>query len=99
MALTKNQIKFLRTRCHELKPVIWLGQKGLSDEVLNELEIALDHHELVKIKLGVDDREKRQQMIDAICNKSTAEKIQSIGKTVSVYRANTKKPVIDLPAK
>ena len=99
MALTKNQIKFLRTRCHELKPVIWLGQKGLSDEVLNELEIALDHHELVKIKLGVDDKEKRQQMIDAICKKSAAEKIQSIGKTVSVYRLNTKKPVIALPAK
>ena len=99
MSLTKNQIKFLRTRCHELKPVIWLGQKGLSDEVLNELEIALDHHELVKIKLGVDDKEKRQQMIDSICKKSAAEKIQSIGKTVSVYRLNTKKPVIDLPAK
>lgn len=99
MSLTKNQIKFLRTRCHELKPVIWIGQKGLSDEVLNELEIALDHHELVKIKLGVDDKEKRQQMIDDICKKSAAEKIQSIGKTVSVYRMNAKKPVIDLPTK
>ena len=99
MSLTKNQIKFLRSLCHELKPVIWLGQKGLSDEVLNELEIALDHHELVKIKLGVDDRELRQQMIDTICEKSTSEKIQSIGKTVSVYRLNTKKPVISLPAK
>ena len=99
MSLTKNQIKFLRTRCHELKPVIWLGQKGFSDEVLNELEIALDHHELVKIKLGIDDKEKRQQMIDAICKKSTSEKIQAIGKTVSVYRLNTKKPVIALPAK
>ena len=99
MALTKNQTKFLRALCHELKPVIWLGQKGLTEEVLSEIEIALDHHELVKIKLGVDDRELRQQMIDSICKKSTSIRIQSIGKTVSVYRQNTKKPVISLPAK
>ena len=99
MSLSKNQIKFLRTLCHELKPVIRLGQKGLTDEVLNELEIALDHHELVKIKLGVDDRELRQSLIDDICEKSTSEKIQSIGKTVSVFRQNTKKPVVELPKK
>ena len=47
MSLSKKQIKFLRARCHELKAVILLGQKGLTEEVLNELDIALDHHELV----------------------------------------------------
>ena len=99
MPLTKNQTKFLKSRCHELKPVIWLGQKGFTDEVLKELEIDLDHHELVKIKLGIDDKEKRQLMIEEICKKSTSEKIQSIGKTVSVYRQNTKNPVIALPSK
>jgi len=97
MPLTKNQIKFLRARCHELKPVVMLGQKGFTEEVLSELEITLDHHELVKIKLAIDDKEKRRLLIDEICEKSTSEKIQSIGKTVSVYRQNTKKPVIDLP--
>lgn len=97
MPLTKNQIKFLRARCHDLKAVIMMGQKGFTEEVLNELEIALKHHELVKIKLGIDDKDKRKQMIDDICEKSASEKIQSIGKTVSVYRQNTKKPVIELP--
>lgn len=99
MSLSKNQLKFLRARCHELNPVIRLGQKGLTAEVLNELEIALNHHELVKIKLGVNDKEERKELIDAICEKSTSLKIQSIGKTVSVFRKNTKNPVIELPKK
>ena len=60
MPLSKNQIKFLRSLCHDLKPVVMLGQKGLTNEVLHELDIALNHHELVKIKLSVDDREERK---------------------------------------
>jgi RNA-binding protein len=98
MPLSKNQIKFLRSLCHDLKPVVMLGQKGLTNEVLHELDIALNHHELVKIKLSVDDRELRAQMIDEICARSEAEKIQTIGKTISLYRPNLKKPVIVLPA-
>ncbi len=74
-----------------------LGQKGLTEEVLNELEIALTHHELVKIKLSVDDRELRKQMIAEICEKSQSEEVQSIGKTLSVYRVNPYKAVIELP--
>ncbi len=74
-----------------------LGQKGLTEEVLNELEIALTHHELVKIKLSVDDREARKQMIVEICEKSQSEEVQSIGKTLSVYRINPDEAVIELP--
>ena len=76
-----------------------LGQKGLTEEVLNELEIALTHHELVKIKLSVDDRDARKQMITDICEKSQSEEVQSIGKTLSVYRVNPDKAVIELPKK
>ena len=97
MSLSKKQIKFLRAKCHDLKAVIMLGQKGLTEEVLNELEIALTHHELVKIKLAVDDREARKQMIAEICDKSQSEEVQSIGKTLSVYRVNSDKAVIELP--
>ena len=97
MPLSKNQLKFLRGLCHDLKPVVMLGQKGLTEAVLNELDIALDHHELVKIKLSVDDREARKQIIEEICMHTRAEPVQSIGKTVSVYRANSKEPVIHLP--
>jgi RNA-binding protein len=97
MSLSKAQIKFLRAKCHDLKPVIMLGQKGLTEAVLDELDKALDHHELVKIKLSVDDRVARQQLSDEICQHSHAEAVQSIGKTLSIYRPNKKKPVIQLP--
>ena len=97
MSLSKKQIKFLRAKCHDLKAVIMLGQKGLTEEVLNELEVALTHHELVKIKLSVDDREARKQMIIEICERSQSEEVQSIGKTLSVYRVNPDKAVIEIP--
>ena len=97
MPLSKKQIKFLRAKCHDLKAVIMLGQKGLTDEVLSELEIALNYHELVKIKLSVDDRDARKQMIADICEQSDSEEVQSIGKTLSVYRVNPDKAVIELP--
>ncbi len=99
MALSKKQIKFLRAKCHALKAVIMVGQKGLTGEVLNELDIALTHHELVKIKLSVDDRDVRKQMIGEICEKSQSEEVQSIGKTLSVYRVNPDKAIIELPSK
>lgn len=97
MNLSKKQLKFLRARCHDLKPVILMGQKGLTEEVLNEIEIALTHHELVKIKLSVDDRELRKQVSSEICEQTQSEEVQSIGKTLSVYRVNPDKAVIELP--
>ena len=97
MPLSKKQIKFLRAKCHDLKAVIMMGQKGLTDEVLNELDNALTHHELVKVKLSVDDRELRKQISAEICDKSHAQEVQSIGKTLSVYRVNPDKAIIELP--
>lgn len=97
MSLSKNQIKFLRSKSHDLKPVVMLGQKGLTEAVLNELEIALGHHELVKIKLSVDDRDARKQLIEKICSHCQAEDVQSIGKTLTIYRANLDKAIIILP--
>ncbi|UCB55845.1 MAG: ribosome assembly RNA-binding protein YhbY [Thiotrichales bacterium] len=97
MSLSKNQIKFLKGRCHDLKPVVMLGQKGLTDAVLNELDIALDHHELIKVRLSVDDRDARKQITDDICQHCQAQLVQSIGKTVSIFRPNPKQPVIQLP--
>lgn len=97
MSLSKKQTKFLRAKCHDLKAVIMMGQKGLTEEVLNEMEIALTHHELVKIKLSVDDRDLRKQLITEICDKTQAQEVQSIGKTLSIYRVNPDKAVIELP--
>ena len=99
MPLSKTQKKYLLTLTHDLKPVVTIGQHGISDNVLNELEIALDFHELVKIKLAAGDREDRAEMIDMLCETTAAEKVQAIGKTLTLFRRNPKKPKIDLPKK
>ena len=97
MSLSKKQIKFLRAKSHDLKPVVLMGQKGLTEEVLNEIDNALTHHELVKIKLSVDDRVARKQLTTEICDRSQSEAVQSIGKTLSIYRVNSDKAIINLP--
>jgi RNA-binding protein len=97
MPLSNAQLKFLRGKCHDLKPVVMLGHNGLSEAVLNELDIALDHHELVKIKLAMEDRDDRKKVADEICRRCDAVSVQVIGKTLSIYRANREKPVIALP--
>ncbi len=96
--LNKQQLKYLRSLAHDRKAVIWVGQHGLSKSVLEELNSALAHHELIKIKLHVGDRIERERICDDICVKASAELIQKIGNTVTVYRRNTEAPVIQLPA-
>lgn len=92
--ITKLQIKYLRSLAHERKPVIWIGQHGLTDNVMDEINIALDHHELIKIKLRVGEREERERACIDICAKTKATLIQKIGNTASIYRRNDDAPVI-----
>ena len=97
MPLSKPQIKFLRGKCHALNPVIMVGQKGLTPQLLKELDIALDQHELVKIKIAAEDRESTLGMVDEICAREGTERVQVIGKTLTVFRRNEQKPVIQFP--
>jgi len=97
MSITKTQQKFLRSKAHHMKPVLWIGQNGLNESVTAEIETALDHHELIKIKLRVGDRELKNKTIGDICQATHSTQIQSIGNIVSIYRRNDKQPVIDLP--
>ncbi len=97
MPLTRPQIKHLVSLAHHLKPVIMVGQNGVTENLLNELNIALDHHELVKIKIAGEDRDSRNEMIRRLCENSSAEKVQTIGKTLTLFKRNPKKPKIELP--
>ena len=94
--LQKDQIKQLRALAHGLKPVVRLGQHGLTPAVPAELDRALDHHELVKIKLNADGRDARAEQLDALCKATRAVTVQSIGHTACLFRRNQKKPVITL---
>ncbi len=97
MSLSKNQIKFLRGKCHALNPVVMVGQKGLTPPLLKELDIALDQHELVKIKIAAEDRDSTRAMMDEICIREGVQRIQVIGKTLTVFRRNKEKLAVQLP--
>ena len=95
MALTQQNIRQLRGLAHKLKPVIILGKAGFSESVLNELELALTHHELVKIKLNEADKTNRNKLIDQITQKTKADMVQAIGHVLVIYRPSDNK-VIEL---
>lgn len=99
MKLTNNQKKYLRSMAHDLKPFVMIGQHGLSDSVVNELESTLLKHELLKIKLRVSDRKEKQQIVDKIILLSKAVLVQVIGGVLVIYRPFEDNPSIILPRK
>ncbi len=82
--------KKLRAEAHSLKPVVMIGQSGLTDAVLAELELALNTHELLKVKIRAE-RDDRKLITEKICANSGAELIQSIGQIAVIYRLNPNK--------
>ena len=97
MPLSTSQRRYLRSSAHALKPVILLGARGITDSVLTELGRALDHHELVKIRLTGTDRAARGAQVDALLAASGAELVQQIGHIATLYRRNPDAPRLALP--
>ncbi len=81
--------KNLRAIAHNLKPVIMIGQSGLTPAVLAELNIALDSHELIKVRIRAE-REERKQISEKICLDTGALMVQAIGQIIVIYRLNPK---------
>ncbi len=98
MTVTEKQKRWLRQQGHHLRPVVRLGQAGLSPAVLAEIELALDHHELIKVRINSADREARDVAVQAIGARTGAELIQRIGHVASFLLANPrKKAPLQLP--
>ncbi len=89
--MKSDQKKQLRAQAHALKPVIITGQGGISPAVLNEINLALEHHELIKVRVNAEDREQRREMSQLICAETGAELIQSIGHIITLYRKSPDK--------
>lgn len=83
--------KFLKAKAHALKPVVITGQHGITPNLLNEINLALDHHELIKVRVNAADREERGKMVEEIVRATEAELIQSIGHIITLYRKNPDK--------
>ncbi len=88
--MTSARKKQLKAQAHSLKPIIIIGQSGLTESVLTEIDKTLDTHELIKIKIRAE-REDRKQISQQIIDVSQAELIQSIGQIIAVYRKNPDK--------
>ena len=94
--LTASDKKQLRSIGHNLNPVVMIGDKGLSEGVMLELNRALEDHELIKVKVNVADPQERREVIEQLCTDSRAELVQAIGKIALLYRA-AQKPNPRLP--
>lgn len=97
MTLNESQKKHLRGLAHTIKPVVMVGQHGLKDTIFEEVDIALDAHELIKIKVSVGDREERDEIIQEICNRSGGLLVQRVGNIAILFRRNPKRPRVELP--
>jgi len=99
MNLSESQKKFLRGLGHQLKPVIMVGDAGLSDGVLKEFASTIEHHELIKVRIRAGDRSARDEIIKNLCDKGSSSLVARIGNVALLYRRNEEKPRIPLPMK
>lgn len=86
MTITSTDKKKFRAIGHKLKPVVMIAQKGLTENVGEEINRALESHELIKIKIAACEREDKKALTTEICKEFKAECIQSVGNIVLLYR-------------
>jgi len=87
MPLSTHQKKHLRGLCHALQPVVTIADKGLSETVSLEIETALLHHELIKVRIR-QERDRREETARALIESLSAEVVMSIGQVLCLYRPN-----------
>jgi len=97
MELSEKQKKHLRRLAHPLNPIVMLGNAGLTDGVVNELNRALDDHELVKVSARIGDRDARNEALTALANRTSAALVQRIGHVGIFYRRRQELPKILIP--
>ena len=90
MPINADRKKQFRTIGHQLNPIVTVAGNGLSESVVQELNRALDDHELIKVKLAITDREERKEIVTQLQTLPHVEVIQEIGKIVVLYRPNKK---------
>ncbi|MBU3644251.1 MAG: ribosome assembly RNA-binding protein YhbY [Candidatus Methylopumilus sp.] len=92
--MNSKQISFLRSLAHNINPVVMIGNNGLSESVLKEIDSSLNAHELIKIKVLGDDRALRVSLLEQICQQMGAVAVHHIGKQLVVYRASSTPKIV-----
>lgn len=98
MAVNDRQKRYLKGLAHTLKPVVMLGDKGLTENVIKEIDNALSHHELIKVRISGQDKAERLEMLNNIAEQTSSDLVLIIGHIGGFYRP-AKEPVIQLPKK
>lgn len=96
LSLTVSERRDLKARAHALNPTVMIGNAGLTEAVLKEIDATLKNHELIKIRVMGDDRSAREAMLEAICTQLEAAPVQHIGKLLIVYRPKPKAQEIEI---
>ena len=96
MKLTPKQLRHLKSLAHSRKPIVIVGSAGLTENVMLEISNALNHHELIKIRVNAADKQSRTEMIKTICQQTQSTLVFAIGHIATVYR-RADKPTITLP--
>ena len=97
MKLTARQRQYLRSEAHHLKPVVLLGQHGLTEAVLAEIDEALRVHELIKVRIPGVDRDEKREITDAIAESTGSTLVQTVGHVAVLFRPHAKDSEYPLP--
>ncbi len=92
--LTVKQRQFLKGLAHDLQPVVMIGNNGVTESVLKEIDTSLNAHELIKIRVLGDERAAREAIIEDLCGATNSSFVQHIGKLIVLYRANEKARIV-----
>jgi RNA-binding protein len=84
--LSAAERKTLKARAHKLEPRVIVGAKGLTDEVVKEIDAALKAHELIKVRAAGLERDRREETLKTLCDRTGAEAVQTVGKVFIIYR-------------
>jgi RNA-binding protein len=97
VVLSNPQKRYLRGLAHDLKPVILVGAKGITDPLAAETSLALERHELLKVRVAAGDRELRDLWIAELCERTQSALVARIGNMAVLYRRSQDNPLIVLP--
>jgi RNA-binding protein len=86
LTLTSRERTQLKARAHHLKPIVRVGQAGISDAFIAEVDRALADHELIKVRIDSDDRTARDAAGDEICARTSSASVQRVGKVLVLWR-------------
>ncbi|MCC7243047.1 MAG: ribosome assembly RNA-binding protein YhbY [Acidobacteria bacterium] len=92
VSLSPRERAHLKARAHALEPIVHVGHAGVTDRLLAEINRALEAHELIKVRAGGAGREARAALVDAICARTDATPVQTVGKVMVLWRPQPDDP-------